>query len=192
MALTEEFYSTIASALDEVPGEDAELVKTLFTRAVPLLTAGAQTFLSGWLEKRFGDEVLQKTADAAAEKFADQLGEFRFEENPFAKRFQAISSYLAKINVRVLVIVDDVDRLHHDELLAVMKAVRLLGRFKGVHYLLSYDTQTVIDVLTRTDLANRNRRRAAEYLEKIVQYLSNFLLSSGNISPMSSTTASQI
>ncbi|MBM4721545.1 hypothetical protein GS449_26915 [Rhodococcus hoagii] len=70
----------------------------------------------------------------------------------------------------ILVIVDDIDRLHSDELLSVMKAVRLLGRFDGVHYLLSYDEQTLLGVLEQTDLAGNSRPRARDYLEKIVQY----------------------
>ncbi|MDP1136545.1 P-loop NTPase fold protein, partial [Klebsiella pneumoniae] len=36
--------------------------------------------------------------------------------------------------------------------------------------LLSYDHQTVLDVLEETDLARGNRRRARDYLEKMVQY----------------------
>lgn len=169
-ALTEEFYNTIASALDDKSSETAEQAKTLLNLAAPALAAGAKALLTGWLDNKLGEGTAQKTVTALLEAGADTAGELQFRENPFAKRFDIISELLEKLQLRVLVIVDDVDRLHHDELLAVMKAVRLLGRFQGVHYLLSYDTQTVTDVLTRTDLANGNRRRAEQYLEKIVQY----------------------
>lgn len=172
VALTEEFYNTIASALDGKKGKTkkAEKARKMLRRAAPLLAVGAQTFTSGFIENKFGEGVLQKTLDKAGENIVDQADEFQFEEDPFAKRFEKISGFLDDLGLRVLVIVDDVDRLHRDELLAVMKAVRLLGRFKGVHYLLSYDTKTVVDVLTHTDLAGGNRRRAQQYLEKIVQY----------------------
>lgn len=169
-ALTEEFYNTIASALDDKSSETAEQAKTLLNLAAPALAAGAKALLTGWLDHKIGDGTAQKTVTALLEAGADTAGKLQFRENPFAKRFDIISELLEKLQLRVLIIVDDVNRLHHDELLAVMKAVRLLGRFQGVHYLLSYDTQTVTDVLTRTDLANGNRRRAEQYLEKIVQY----------------------
>ncbi|MBM4570413.1 hypothetical protein GS489_08575, partial [Rhodococcus hoagii] len=89
---------------------------------------------------------------------------------PFAERFTKISNAIRKTGKNILVIVDDIDRLHSDELLSVMKAVRLLGRFDGVHYLLSYDEQTLLGVLEQTDLAGNSRPRARDYLEKIVQY----------------------
>jgi hypothetical protein len=41
------------------------------------------------------------------------------------------------------VVVDDIDRLHADELQSAMKAVRLLGRF---------DEKTVLDVLESSDI----------------------------------------
>ncbi|NKU60917.1 hypothetical protein GS883_21585 [Rhodococcus hoagii] len=48
------------------------------------------------------------------------------------RRFTKISNAIRKTGKNILVIVDDIDRLHSDELLSVMKAVRLLGRFDGV------------------------------------------------------------
>ncbi|MBM4582548.1 hypothetical protein GS592_05680 [Rhodococcus hoagii] len=92
------------------------------------------------------------------------------QPDPFAERFTKISNAIRKTGKNILVIVDDIDRLHSDELLSVMKAVRLLGRFDGVHYLLSYDEQTLLGVLEQTDLAGNSRPRARDYLEKIVQY----------------------
>jgi hypothetical protein len=86
------------------------------------------------------------------------------------QRFDSIADAIKRAGRNVLVIIDDVDRLHADELLGVMKAVRLLGRFDRVHYLLSYDEATVLDVLEGTDLAHNKRGRARLYLEKIIQY----------------------
>lgn len=170
LALAEEFYNTIASALDGVSGKDAAKVKKMLNAAGPALAAGAKALFIGLLDKGLGDGTSENVIRAAMESGIESIGEYKFDEDPFAKRFNLISEHLEKIDINVLVVVDDVDRLHRDELLAVMKAVRLLGRFNGVHYLLSYDTQTVTDVLTGTDIAGGNRRRAQQYLEKIVQY----------------------
>jgi hypothetical protein len=69
----------------------------------------------------------------------------------------------------ILVTVDDLDRLAPDELLMVFKLVRFLGRLPNVYYLLCYDEDTLLDVLMQTDLARNSRRRAQDYLEKMVQ-----------------------
>ncbi|OPC76469.1 hypothetical protein B4N89_46340 [Embleya scabrispora] len=69
----------------------------------------------------------------------------------------------------VLVVMDDLDRLMPDELLLVFKLVRLVGRLPNVHYLISYDERTLLDVLRRSDLVGGEASRAREFLEKIVQ-----------------------
>lgn len=166
-ALAEEFYRTIASAMPKLQGA---AVRTALNAAAPALAAGGKALLQGVFNRYAGEGTLQDIGKAFGDTAADKAGEFRIEEDPFAKRFKKIEEEIEKLDIRVLVVVDDIDRLHQDELLAVMKAVRLLGRFNGVHYLLSYDIQTVTDVLTRSDLAGGDPRRAERYLEKIVQY----------------------
>lgn len=70
---------------------------------------------------------------------------------------------------KVAVIVDDIDRLHPDELLLVFKLVRLVGRLPGVYYVLAFDESSLIDVLTQTPIARSDRQRALRFIEKIVQ-----------------------
>lgn len=67
-----------------------------------------------------------------------------------------------------LVIIDDVDRLQPEQLLAVFRAVRVLGRLPHVHYVLAYDQQTILDVLSMTPIAETHGARAVAFLEKIV------------------------
>ncbi|MFF4234127.1 P-loop NTPase fold protein [Streptomyces sp. NPDC001820] len=69
----------------------------------------------------------------------------------------------------VLVVMDDLDRLTPDELLLVFKLVRLVGHLPNVYYLISFDEQTLLDVLRRSDLVGDSEPRAREFLEKIVQ-----------------------
>jgi len=69
----------------------------------------------------------------------------------------------------ILVILDDLDRLEAPELLLVLKLVRMIGRLPNVYYLLSYDEQTLIDLLMHTSLVGKSPERAQNYLEKLVQ-----------------------
>ena len=69
----------------------------------------------------------------------------------------------------VLVVMDDLDRLTPEELLVVFKLVRLVGRLPNVYYMISFDEQTLLDVLKGSNLVGNSDRRAREFLEKIVQ-----------------------
>jgi hypothetical protein len=93
----------------------------------------------------------------------------RRAQRPMEQVFDDLSGKLKELDLRILVILDDVDRLQPDELLTLFKAIRLVASFPGVYYLLAYDEQTVVDVLTSTAIAAGNRERALAYLEKIVQ-----------------------
>ncbi|PII87513.1 hypothetical protein BMH32_08320 [Leucobacter sp. OLJS4] len=85
---------------------------------------------------------------------------------PWQKQFDELSAKIQDLGKRVLVIVDDVDRLGVEELITLLKVLRLLGRFRGVHYLIAYDQETV-EGLLRTPGADW---RTASFMEKIVQY----------------------
>lgn len=77
---------------------------------------------------------------------------------------------LKQTKTPVLIIIDDLDRISADELLLTLKLVRQLGRLPYVHYLLSYDESTILDVLTRTNLIGDGQLgRARDYMEKVVQ-----------------------
>jgi hypothetical protein len=100
-------------------------------------------------------------ADAAVQRFERQQGTVQ-------ERTQRSSDTLSALARPVLVVIDDVDRLQPEELLALFKGVRVLGRLPYVHYLLAYDQQTVLDVLSATPVAHGHEDRALAFLEKIV------------------------
>ena len=68
-------------------------------------------------------------------------------EKSWKQCFDELSKELQKLGISILVVVDDIDRLQADELLDLLKVVRLLGRFPGVDYLLAYDEQSLIEIL---------------------------------------------
>ncbi|MFW0775268.1 KAP family P-loop NTPase fold protein [Paenarthrobacter nitroguajacolicus] len=88
-----------------------------------------------------------------------------------ARSWDAVFDDLAKTikaaSRKVLVVVDDVDRLLPHDLLLLMKTIRLLGRFPRVNYLLAYDRASTVKTLGGVLGGTEN---AEVYLEKIVQY----------------------
>lgn len=168
--LVEEFYRVVATAMPNgVKGRRAE--KAL-KAAAPVAKAVIKAALTSLIEKQLGEDGWEKVSTAGSDAVVDALGDIPagIGPDPFTTRFDTISEAIREAGTNVLVIVDDIDRLHADELLSVMKAVRLLGRFDRVHYMLSYDEDTVLGVLQHTDIAHENTERAQKYLEKIVQY----------------------
>lgn len=86
----------------------------------------------------------------------------------WSAEFARIDEIISEARVRILVVVDDVDRLDSDELRTLVKTIRMLGRFRNVHYLLAYDQDALTEVLKTSIGGDRERARA--FLEKIVQY----------------------
>lgn len=100
---------------------------------------------------------------------ADIAGKIIAGNQSLTAKRDSLSKELEKLKKPILVVIDDLDRLQPDELLMVFKLVRLVGRLPNIHYLLSYDEQTLLDVLAQTDLAKGDNARAKRYIEKIVQ-----------------------
>lgn len=101
-------------------------------------------------------------------KAAAGLVEEFLDAGNWQKQFKELDDLISESGARILITVDDVDRLHGDEILTLIKTIRMLGRFHNVHYVLAYDHAALVDALKPS--LGGNERRAAEYLEKIVQY----------------------
>jgi hypothetical protein len=149
--LLSEFYSSLAEPL---PAEKkAALKKSLGVIArVAAPAAGLIPF-----------------AGIAAGNVVNFLAERLERAEPWQKAFDDAAARLRELNIPILVIVDDIDRLQQDELTTLLKVVRLLGRFPGVQYLLAYDDDTLFRTLSTGTGVTRDGS-AERFMEKIVQY----------------------
>ncbi|MBD3944783.1 KAP family P-loop NTPase fold protein [Nocardioides ganghwensis] len=90
---------------------------------------------------------------------------------PWKTVFEDLAASLEEAELKILVVVDDIDRLSPDELLTLLKVVRLIGRLPGIDYLLAYDEKTLAETLTAARLTNAiSTAHARQFMEKIVQY----------------------
>lgn len=80
-----------------------------------------------------------------------------------AQRY-AIEADLRALPKRLLVVIDDIDRLQAGEIADVMRLVRLIADFPNVVYVLAFDRERVEEAL-----GTGNRERGREHLEKITQ-----------------------
>ncbi|MFP7761866.1 P-loop NTPase fold protein [Marisediminicola sp. LYQ85] len=117
---------------------------------------------------RFGAPTLKLIpvmGDVAASLAKDAVDALA-KNPPWHAEFTSLSAEIADQHKRVLVIVDDVDRLDGEELRSLLRVVRLLGRFENVHYLLAYDQATIERSLEFVGAAGQS----SDFMEKIVQY----------------------
>lgn len=147
-----EFYASLSLAL---PKERTKQLRNALGTLVQV-TAPAATAIP-W-------------AGGALTTAAEAAGAALKQPTPWDQAFKKAAAELKKLNTPVLLIADDIDRLQTEELLAVLKVVRLLGRFPGVHYLLAYDESTLYKTLSKANLVEADDLAPGLFMEKIVQY----------------------
>jgi hypothetical protein len=104
-----------------------------------------------------------RSSKEAAEAIAGALG----SEQPSARaQADGLREHLRDLDRRVVVVVDDLDRLQTAEIVDVMRLVRLVGDFPNLVYLLVFDRLRV-----EAALGDGNAELGRAYLEKMVQVL---------------------
>ena len=149
-SLVEEFFVALASGLEVDDRESigkriGKLAKAL-TPAAKLLRVAGPDFTA----------ILEPVTTLDAPVTVD-------------RRHRELAEELRRRQLPVLIVLDDLDRLHTDELVLVFKLVRLIGRLPFVHYLMAFDEETILNVLAQSQVVGGSETRATAYLEKIVQ-----------------------
>jgi predicted KAP-like P-loop ATPase len=75
-----------------------------------------------------------------------------------------INDLLDKQNHKIIVVIDDIDRLNDTEIRQMFQLVKSLGDFKNTIYLLAFDKNVVINALKKVQEGS-----GSEYLEKVIQ-----------------------
>ena len=80
-----------------------------------------------------------------------------------AQRTKVVNA-LRKLNRRIVVFIDDLDRLVPDEIIEMIRLVKAVGDFPGVTYILCFERSNLVASLEKANLANANA-----FLDKIIQ-----------------------
>ena len=75
-----------------------------------------------------------------------------------------INNKLTNLNKKIIIVIDDIDRLCDEEIREMFQLVKSIADFKNTIYILSYDREIVTKALDKTQ-----QDKGEEYLEKIVQ-----------------------
>lgn len=97
-------------------------------------------------------EGIEKALDYFAEN--DSLSELKKD----------IERRLLESKQKIIILIDDIDRLTQSETLELLQTISLLVNFSNVHYILAFDKSIVINAIEK-EYGNR----AMDYLEKVIQ-----------------------
>ncbi len=75
----------------------------------------------------------------------------------------SIENHLRKLDKKILIIIDDIDRLNNTEIRQIFQMIKVLGNFPNTIYLSSMDREVVVEALAEVQKGD-----GSEYLEKIV------------------------
>lgn len=138
-----------------------------------LMTAGAAASLAGVPLAGVAVPAFGNPLTSRLKKSADRAGSVS------AKK-QRLEEELLKFDGRVVVIIDDIDRLPNDQVRMVFQLVASLAKLPKINYLLSFDEEVVTRALSEVQKCD-----GAEYLEKVVQVLVRLpSISSGDLERM--------
>jgi hypothetical protein len=96
-------------------------------------------------------------------KLVKGLRDARRDQPSVEEQRESVRAVLADLDDRVLVVIDDVDRIEREQIRDMVRLVKLVGDFPNTTYLLSYDRGPVEAALGNT------REEGRAYLEKVVQ-----------------------
>jgi predicted KAP-like P-loop ATPase len=75
-----------------------------------------------------------------------------------------LNCLLKEIDTKLIIVIDDIDRLNNSEIRQIFQLVKSLADFQNTIYLLSFDKNVVINALKKVQEGSGN-----DYLEKVVQ-----------------------
>lgn len=93
---------------------------------------------------------------------AQKISELK--ELDLERRKRAVIDALSTLNQRIVVFIDDLDRLPASEVFEMIRLVKAVGNFPGLSYVLCYDPKYITSALAEVGISS-----AAAYLDKIIQ-----------------------
>lgn len=102
--------------------------------------------------------------------FVDGTVDFFSVHKDIEDRFKNVEECIQRLNKKILVFMDDLDRLEANELVASLKIIRNTGSFKNVIFFVTYDKEYVLSQLaTHFNFDKKDKKQGDRFLEKFFQ-----------------------
>ena len=105
--------------------------------------------------------ILKATTEKLAEYFEEKS---KINKKPALSLKNDIKETLGKRPKKILIIIDDIDRLTSEEIRILFKLIKINTDFPNIIYLLSFDREVIQEALDE-----QPGKRGKEYIEKIIQ-----------------------
>ena len=156
------FFSTLASKLDSKldrgKHDIAGLLETYGKLTGPISdTVGLFFPPATWIDK--APKILSSVVQAFGAKSGEQVDIDATRDK--------VNDLLEKSGKRIVVVIDDIDRLDSDEIHQIFKLVKNVAHFKNISYLLAFD-QVVVSKALATRYPS-NPKMGGSFIDKIVQ-----------------------
>lgn len=148
-----EFFDTVARALGRSLSTTRDSIAK-WLRDYGALAAGISVGLPGTIQLNVGETL----RTAGARMASPDMEELRVR----------IERWLSKEGIRVVVLIDDIDRLDRSEIQAIFKLVKLTADFPYTTYVVAFDEEIVAASLGER-YAGGDAQAGRDFLEKIVQ-----------------------
>lgn len=150
--LITQFFKQMATAI--------KLKKPKAEKAWELIDQYADVFDAANLIPYVGTIIatLGKTLAKEANERVDQ------RTKDLQERKNQIINKMMEENIKIIVSIDDIDRLSEEEIIAVFQLVKALADFPNMVYVLAFDYDVVVHALSKVQYGD-----GKEYLEKIIQ-----------------------
>lgn len=137
-------------------GFDKEvLIKDFFTSIAEKIDSGISLEFN-----RYADQVIHAEYGSDLIRFAKSLF---IKEKSLERRFDDINNKIRVLNKKIVVFVDDVDRLDKEEIFELLKLIRKTANFHNFFFVIAYDREYVNNSITEYNASATSR-----YLDKII------------------------
>ena len=138
-AIRKDFFATLKERLGEYSGE---------------LATEIGTYASS----------LASVYDTTTAKAIKEAATFFLDTPTLTEQFAKVNEVIARLRKKIVIFLDDIDRLDKDEVLETLRLVRNTASFGNTIFVLAYDKQYIINAIHITNQSN-----STQYLDKIVQ-----------------------
>jgi len=150
--LITQFFKQMATAI-KLKKPKSEKAWELIDQYADVFDAASLIPGAGTIIAAFG-KTLSKEANERVEQRTKDLQE---SKNQIVKK-------MLEENIKIIVSIDDIDRLSEEEIIAVFQLVKSLADFPNTVYVLAFDYDVVVHALSKVQYGD-----GKEYLEKIIQ-----------------------
>lgn len=149
------FFKTLAEAAGKSLTQKKEAIGEYLTKYGSLLSLASVSLSGGLLQVGSGGDIATGLGAALSNVELDELRD-------------RLEKILEDSNKRIVVMIDDIDRLDQEEIHAVFKLVKLSAGFKHISYVLALDDAMVSAALGKK-YGDGDATAGRNFLEKIVQ-----------------------